>query len=883
MTSLTVPQVRVRLNTKGHVGADATLPLLPASPVLDLSARAYQVLVGLTVLIYLVLWLMHFPYVYGWFADDRMVYSKGLAVVQDWKVAFAPINANQPYFFLISYLPLKLALQFGLRLPSYPQPGYEALSGQFRLLLLYAVFVHTAILLLWAWCAVRLTSRRLIAWLSLVLFASSPTLMLWTPQPESRLFPLLFMLPGVVLLLRVDPAEPAGWRGVGRLFVLGSLWGVGQSIHHTGFYLSAPLLVAYWSVGLWRGWRRGAYWRGIVAFGLGCVWVQGLLEGVSYFVVHIPWQQGPLMTLVNLTYEHRSSWSTLGNLRLWAEWFRSQMGPVLVATIGLGWWMYLRETRAAGAEGMRRLFIAVGIPLGLLYLGLWGKEAFFRQTSVLQPFLFLFAATAIVALARWVGRRRACQVGLLTALLVVVGAVQWEQAAQVFEGHQGWGRALEWAYMHKGDHKLETTRVEFYGDTTSITTLEDLEQSDPDALLLTYIPTDFLIYHASLQPALARTMPLAAWPTLWSTRAMEAEIGAYWPNSHWWDNPVANEARVYRIGDILDQMRGLPLQVASITADSVAAPTYEAVNVFDRERSPDGAVVWASATTAMPHWVAVEFVQPVRLSAMNIVQPAGDLATRKITDLEVQVAGADGDYRTVWRGQDLAKYFVIATRWEPVTVTHVRVIVYGQPFPWADSPQGIIEEIEFPGYNVVAPAPERSFPELTLEALAPSTRGIMVTGTHLSRETRLVVDGVRLPAREGDAPGQMLALLPVSLQNRTGEVEAYLSDGFRRSNSLSIGLPGPLRLTRIIPASTRAGQKFNVQSNGDAVLGVEGENIYPGTKLVMDGQVLATTFGGSAGLSVTVPPEYFGQPGRHEVYLTAGSRESNRLEFVVEP
>ena len=129
------------------------------------------------------MWLTHFQYVYGAIVDDYSIwYLKGLKTIEDWRNAFgayAPnLNFAQVYFFIISYLPLKT----GISLPSYPLPMLGEQTGQFRFFLLYMVGIHAATLGVWAWIATRLTGSRLAALLSLFLFATSPTLILWSPS-----------------------------------------------------------------------------------------------------------------------------------------------------------------------------------------------------------------------------------------------------------------------------------------------------------------------------------------------------------------------------------------------------------------------------------------------------------------------------------------------------------------------------------------------------------------------------------------------------------------------------------------------------------------------------------------------------------------------------
>src|SRR3954471_13481610 len=192
----------------------AARPLAAETPR-GLSARTYWALaVGIAALS-LLLWLTHFQYVYGWVNDDRYLFVKGLETVHDWKRAFAYYNVLQPYFYLVAYLPLWT----GFSLPSYPLPLFGAQTGQFRFLLLYTVFLHVGILVVWAWFAAWMVRNRLVALLSLLLLATSPSFVLWTPQPESRLLGLPLALLGFWLLSRLErERQRPRWR-LGLLFL----------------------------------------------------------------------------------------------------------------------------------------------------------------------------------------------------------------------------------------------------------------------------------------------------------------------------------------------------------------------------------------------------------------------------------------------------------------------------------------------------------------------------------------------------------------------------------------------------------------------------------------------------------------------------------------
>ena len=99
---------------------------------------------------------------------------------------------------------------------------------------------------------------------------------------------------------------------------------------------------------------------------------------------------------------------------------------------------------------------------------------FFRQTGVFQPFLFLLASMALVALARRFHSRLGQGVILVgLGALVIFRPVQ--QAAAVFEAHLGIGRAVEWAYSQKITQPLLWVGLEDAARPETIAQLSDLD------------------------------------------------------------------------------------------------------------------------------------------------------------------------------------------------------------------------------------------------------------------------------------------------------------------------------------------------------------------------------------------------------------------------
>jgi hypothetical protein len=92
-----------------------------------------------------------------------------------------------------------------------------------------------------------------------------------------------------------------------------------------------------------------------------------------------------------------------------------------------------------------------------------------------------------------------------------------------------------------------------------------------------------------------------------------------------------------------------------------------------------------------------------------------------------------------------------------------------------------------------------------------------------------------------------------------------------------------LVLLAVHPSSTRAGEGFGVQAKGEAALSLDTENARPGVEVVFDDTPLTTSYGNEGWVTALVPAALYREPGRYEVYLRLGARESNRVDFVVEP
>lgn len=214
--------------------------------------------------------------------------------------------------------------------------------------------------------------------------------------------------------------------------------------------------------------------------------------------------------------------------------------------------------------------------------------------------------------------------------------------------------------------------------------------------------------------------------------------------------------------------------------------------------------------------------------------------------------------------------------------------------------------------------PEKPGPPLLLRAISPSVThvgtsfnaqpgGLSALSIDAENATpgTVVIMGDRQLATTYGNNRWLTALVPVELVTEPARYVVYLTDGITESNRLefvvtdgdtasasaapSAATPTsgvaqrPLVLHKLNPNRTQVGKVFNAQPNGQAALSVECENATPGTVIIFGDVPLATSYGSERWVTAIVPPELYSHPGRYEVYLRSGDRESNRVEFVVEP
>jgi hypothetical protein len=94
----------------------------------------------------------------------------------------------------------------------------------------------------------------------------------------------------------------------------------------------------------------------------------------------------------------------------------------------------------------------------------------------------------------------------------------------------------------------------------------------------------------------------------------------------------------------------------------------------------------------------------------------------------------------------------------------------------------------------------------------------------------------------------------------------------------------PPALKQIGPTKTKAGQEFNVQSDGQSALWSKTENATKTTVIMWGETQLRSTYGDPNGVTALVPKELYSKPGQFTIYLldTKTGAKSNGLLITVE-
>lgn len=94
---------------------------------------------------------------------------------------------------------------------------------------------------------------------------------------------------------------------------------------------------------------------------------------------------------------------------------------------------------------------------------------------------------------------------------------------------------------------------------------------------------------------------------------------------------------------------------------------------------------------------------------------------------------------------------------------------------------------------------------------------------------------------------------------------------------------GPLQIVATYPAEIRAGERFNVQANGDSAMAIDAIGATPTTRVVMNGFDVPTQYVNPRLVTCAVPDRLFARPGRVEIRLRDRGVESAPAYLHVRP
>lgn len=854
--------------------AAAGLKLRPASEgIPNISLPTYVVCAAIIIIATVTYWVLPFDNYYGWQADDWMTYRKGLRTVFDWREAFLlRVNALQPYFFFYTYLPIALHLQ----LPSLPFPIYGPDTGNFRFIALMTVFYHGFFLAVWAWFAPRISPNRLISLFSLAAIAASPALALWMPQNETRYIGLPFVLIAIGIVIN-EMKKPETIWSLWRFYIAGFLVYFAFSLHYTAIYLALPLLVAIGFASLltrrhfherrdrvyWPWWRRPQvsrgdrswfqhvllcakiYWRRMsmasmprriavwLAFLFGFLTFALILEFLSSRVIGLPFSQGPLMGLIFQVDSHNVpgiSNPLLGlKVRLeylyYAWWL---VGPIMLGLIMLGVVIVaLRGSHVSFAERWLEWIIVATTLIGLFLVIASKGYPFFRKTLPLQPFMFLLAGAALSLFCNILTSRLAPAMRKAAFLVLFAAgsvAAMWhgfKETRIVHEAHFDMGRLVKMAAEATESGKKVywfMPRLETYG------LREIVAQAKPDDLIFTEFPFSDLDIEPATIFLLRDTTPIATAKRVWSTTALHAEHG-FWIGYDLRHEPVMNDARLYRAGDLLKTLgAGKRVAVVDFSSSGDLGDQYQAQNVFDHDSMGHGTSGWRGSEVTRAHWVEFTFDQPIETDRIRMIGELFRPAPIRPDDVEISVATKPGEpLKSIHRSAGNSATGISEMVFEKQSFTRMRVTVHvSRRVSFGRIYRSVIEEIQIPGYQIEtanwnrpgdkhvitaakifdAPDPYSIHNYSNLIYLVDPEQGrrlnVVVKPNPRTVDEVIYLDGEPVPTRYERTTQSLLALVPDHMKGDVG-FRRLCSAEIRVGGRLKQRLSDPVRLYEINP------------------------------------------------------------------------------------
>jgi hypothetical protein len=537
----------------------------------DLGPIPFAAALAILSLIFLYVWLHQHCYYLGWHTDDWMLFRKAVLVAQDWQSAYTTYaNTNHGF----NYLYMAPLMRTGVSLPTLSYPIYGPEAGLFRFASAATVVFHLAVLPTWAVFAARLCGSRLAALISTFLLATSEAMVVWTPQIDSRLVSMPFVLAGSWLLFVLIQRPQGSYPSL--CFITGLLFSLSTSLHYNAVYFSGSILVCACIFLLWRdGGSRAAILNGLLlVFGVAAS--PAVIEIGATFVEFEG--TGPTNSPIRFILQHQSLHTFPGSR--WeaglAELIKTGQALgwpiVLLALVGGVIWLAGGNDDPKSPLPQKWLVVcSLLVSLGWAYLD--GSFPFVRQTTIAQPFIYLLSSIGAVMTCR---RLLTGATANVCAIAVALAAQSWKipEIVEVYETHWSLGQLVA-----KAQRLIPADRdvIWMVDRGRSYQPWSWVASAHPDDLVFVNRPVEMLKRFPGFAAILEQVAPIAQAPRPWATRIVRRENYSI---SKLWDF-----AFVYRARDIQAAISpGHVLDFERVSASSTSADG-QAWRLFDRDAS----------------------------------------------------------------------------------------------------------------------------------------------------------------------------------------------------------------------------------------------------------------------------------------------------------
>ena len=196
------------------------------------------------------------------------------------------------------------------------------------------------------------------------------------------------------------------------------------------------------------------------------------------------------------------------------------------------------------------------------------------------------------------------------------------------------------------------------------------------------------------------------------------------------------------------------------------------------------------------------------------------------------------------------------------------------------------------GPKLPVPRVDQVLPDKVLEGQGFNVQpdggsALSILGAHFGPGARIRFNGEPVETVVSSSTN-LAAIIPPKFFAKAGvlAVSVDLPDG-RTSNQMPwVILPKtgpPPVISQLYPPSTKAGQSFNVQGDGQSALGLTGRGFLPGAKILLNGEEVNSSFDDLDRMGCLFPPKFFAKPGEVRVTVrNADGKESAAALFKVE-